>query len=189
MNKTTKLNYIVGTITNIIPMVLNKGGKKTKRVKRSAYTSNTKEIPTVDRSANQIYAFATKMLGNRRLTADCSDGKERLVIIPGKFKGRRNWIEPGMLLLLNLREYEEGKADVIYIYNNNESNKLERKGELSGFMNTDGTERVTMKGFEFTSEKPDKISDSSDSEELQQKYVFDLPPESSEDSEVDLDEL
>jgi initiation factor 1A len=116
----------------IFKMPPKKGGKKTKRTKRSSNNDDeaSRFVPSANAEEGQMYAIATKMLGNRRLRARGTDGKERLAIIPGKFKGRRNWVSVGMLLMLNIRDYQDDKSDVIYIYSAQDAKRLRRKGEL-----------------------------------------------------------
>lgn len=106
------------------------GGKKGKRTKKAPANEETNRyLPFAEEG--QVYAIATNMLGNRRLTVECDDGQERLAIIPGKFKGRRNWINKGDLILLNLRDFQDSKADVVYIYSAQDAKRLQRKGEFT----------------------------------------------------------
>lgn len=107
-----------------------KGGKKTKRFKKEAEV-NTAQTPFAVETSKQMYAVATKALGNRRFTVKCADDKERLAIIPGKFKGRRNWVGEGTVVLVNLREFEDKKCDVIYVYSAQETKVLKKAGEIT----------------------------------------------------------
>lgn len=107
-----------------------KGGKKTKRFKKDI-EPNTAQTPFADADELQVYAVAKTMLGNRRLIVKCADEKERMAIIPGKFKGRKYWVGVGTVLLLNLREYEDGKSDVIYVYSAAETKVLRKAGEIT----------------------------------------------------------
>jgi translation initiation factor 1A len=86
----------------------------------------------------QAYAVATKILGNRRINVKCSDGRERMAIIMGRFKGKSNWIEVGTLVLINLREYSinDDKAEVCNIYDPYDVSQLRKLGELN-WMNVD----------------------------------------------------
>lgn len=70
------------------------------------------------------YAQVNKMLGNGRLEATCADGTVRLCHIRGKFK-KRVWINQGDIVLLGLREYQDGKADVILKYSVEEAKLLQ----------------------------------------------------------------
>nr|QBK88010.1 MAG: translation initiation factor 1 [Marseillevirus LCMAC202] len=147
-----------------------KGGKKGKRTKKNPADETTRRpLPTAE--SGEMYALATKMLGNRRLTVKCADSKERLGIIPGKYKGRRNWVNVGMLLLLNIRDYQDDKADIIYIYDAQDAKRLHRRGELGGL----GDEEID-KGCGFTfgggTDEPDGVT-----------------VEKASDSDIDLDDL
>jgi len=108
---------------------MNKGGKKGRREKNSTVEDNVTTVPFA--KEGQQYGIATKMLGSRRLLVKCENGKEQLAIIPGRFKGRKNWVSIGMLVLLNIRDFQADRSDVIYIYNSRETTKLKNKGELN----------------------------------------------------------
>ena len=47
---------------------------------------------------------------------------------------KRVWINPGDLILVDIRQYQQDKADVVYKYNEDEDRTLQSYGEL-----TDGT--------------------------------------------------
>ena len=113
-----------------------KGGKKVRKQKKGTNEPVKINPPYADEKKQQVYALATKMLGNRRLLVKCpgeTGNIERMAIIPGKFKGRRNWITPGMVVMVNLRGYEDEKVDVIYVYNEDEQKYMRRKGEFAMF--------------------------------------------------------
>ena len=109
------------------------GKKKTgKRAKKgTTVETGTRQVPVCEE--NQRYAYVTKMLGGRRLVARSTNGEECQCHIPGKFKGKRNWISPGMLVLLNIRNFQDDKSDVIYIYSEYETKHLQKMGELRAF--------------------------------------------------------
>ena len=75
------------------------------------------------------YALVVKMLGNGRLEANCFDGVTRLGLIRGKLR-KRVWIHPGDLVLVSLRDFEEGKCDVLSKYTPEEARILQKKGEI-----------------------------------------------------------
>ncbi|RKP22901.1 hypothetical protein SYNPS1DRAFT_25169, partial [Syncephalis pseudoplumigaleata] len=75
------------------------------------------------------YAQVMKMLGNGRLEAQCFDGEKRLAHIRGKLR-KKVWINQGDIILLSLREFQDGKADVIMKYNADEARALQKAGEL-----------------------------------------------------------
>ena len=72
-------------------------------------------------------------------------------MIPGKFKGRRSWVDPGMLVLLNIRDFQDAKADVVYIYDPKEYNRLKRLGRLDSLFETD-EENPASNMFTFVDE-------------------------------------
>jgi translation initiation factor 1A len=77
----------------------------------------------------QEYAQVVKMLGNGRLEAQCFDGEKRLAHIRGKMR-KKVWINQGDIILLSLREFQDGKADVILKYTPDEARALQKAGEL-----------------------------------------------------------
>ncbi len=60
------------------------------------------------------------MLGNGWLEANCCDGTKRLCHIRGAFR-KKVWITVGDLVLLGLRDFQDGKADIILKYTPDES--------------------------------------------------------------------
>ena len=79
------------------------------------------------------------MLGNGRLSAYCYDGKTRLAHIRGKMR-RRIWIKEGDIILLGLREFQDGKADVIHKYSADEARSLMKLGHLPDNIKIGGEE-------------------------------------------------
>ncbi|RXK38230.1 translation initiation factor eIF-1A [Tremella mesenterica] len=69
------------------------------------------------------------MLGNGRLEAKCQDGETRLAQIRGQMR-KKIWIVAGDIILLSLREFQDGRADVIHRYTPDEARNLKNYGEL-----------------------------------------------------------
>ena len=133
-----------------------KGGKRTKRAKKSTATDTTTKY-TPYAADGQVYAVATKMLGNRRLMVKCMDGQEKLAHIPGRFKGRRNWIEVGMVVLINEMEFrQDNKVDIIYIYDAQDVRRLQRSNELGNLLGAEEAEEQDT-GFVFGSEEDEAV--------------------------------
>lgn len=97
-----------------------------KRSKHRPKDGGAREMPV--REQGQVYARVTKMLGNGRLTAACADGVERLCKIRGSMR-KREWVQPGNLVLVALRDLADDKADVVWRYLDNETAQLRRLGE------------------------------------------------------------
>lgn len=84
------------------------GHKKFARKHTSSSSSSNSFIRT-SQDPNEIYAIATKMLGNNMFHCHCIDNKVRLCHIRGRFGGRNkrdNVISAGTWILVGLREWE-----------------------------------------------------------------------------------
>ena len=108
-------------------MVIKKGGKKGKKGKK--IVTNEIERQLVFKDVDQEYAQTTKLLGNCRCSVICVDGTEKLAHIRGSMR-KKQWIKVGDIVLVSLREYEEKKCDIIYLYNLKEARRLKNMGEL-----------------------------------------------------------
>merc|ERR1712216_321679 len=108
-------------------MGYNKGKNTNKRSKKRNNNSIKREV--ILKEDGQEYAQVLKMLGNGRLEALCVDNKKRLCHIRGKMR-KKVWINPGDIILLGLRDFQDGKADVILKYNSDEVRFLRNYKEL-----------------------------------------------------------
>ncbi|CEO94666.1 S1-like domain-containing protein [Plasmodiophora brassicae] len=108
-----------------MPKNKGKGGKNRRRGKNE----NEEKRELTVRADGQEYAQVVKMLGNARLEAVCFDGKTRLCHIRGKMR-KRVWVHTGDIILLGLREFQDGKADCILKYTADEARTLKSMGEL-----------------------------------------------------------
>ena len=77
----------------------------------------------------QVYARIEAMLGNGRCTTIDEFGVERLAIIRGNMRSRE-WIHKKDIVLLSLRDFQEGKADIVYRYTDVEVGSLVRRAQL-----------------------------------------------------------
>ena len=104
----------------------NKGGKKKKSKKG---TGEVLKRTLVFKDDMQEYAVITKMLGDRRLTVMLPDQTETLAIIPGRFR-KRCWMRVGDIIVVSHRDFQDGKMDVCYKYNDDEVRQLARHFEI-----------------------------------------------------------
>jgi translation initiation factor 1A len=104
-----------------------KGSKKPKHSRQKSDTGTKAEL--LLREEGQEYAQAGRMLGNGRLEAICFDGKTRMAHIRGKLL-KRVWISTGDVILVTLRDFQDGKADVVHKYNTDQVRQLKQKGEI-----------------------------------------------------------
>jgi translation initiation factor 1A len=81
------------------------------------------------REDGQEYAQAGRMLGNGRLEAICFDGQTRMAHIRGKLL-KRVWIATGDIIIVALRDFQDGKVDVIHKYSSDQAKKLKSMGEI-----------------------------------------------------------
>lgn len=85
------------------------------------------------------YAQVLKMLGSGRLEAMClKDGEKRLCHIRGKLR-KKVWINTTDVILIGLRDFQDGKADVILKYTADEARTLKLKGEIPEHVNITDT--------------------------------------------------
>lgn len=114
-----------------------KGGKNAKS--RKGETNEKREL--VFKEDGQEYAQVVRMLGNGRLEAQCIDGVKRLCHIRGKMR-KKVWVNPGDIILLGLREFQDEKADVIMKYMADEARSLKAYGELPEGMRVNETDNL-----------------------------------------------
>jgi translation initiation factor IF-1 len=92
------------------------GGKAAKSLasKNSGSSSNTKL--TVSTNCDEVYAIASKMLGNSTFNCIGLDGNTFLCHIRGKFSGkgkRDNTVSPGTWVLVGLYQWNASSADLL----------------------------------------------------------------------------
>jgi len=93
-----------------MPVTRNlRGGKAFKKGKKPAAGTADKVDKFFGRDADQDYARAVTMLGNRRVRCFCNDGKERICKIRGSLcKGpKKQKIEVGDIVLISYRVFED----------------------------------------------------------------------------------
>ena len=91
-----------------MPKNKGKGGKNRRRGKN--IVAIKEEL--VFKEDGQEYAQVTKMLGGERLEAQCFDQQVRQCHIRGKMR-KKVWINQGDVILISLRDFQDGKAYVI----------------------------------------------------------------------------
>jgi initiation factor 1A len=104
-------------------MVVNKtGGKKSKGFARKGMSDTNRKIRYAE-DPQEIYAIATKMLGNGLFEAKCADDITRICKIRGKFSGKRkasHFVKPGVWVLVGIYEWDSSdkhqKCDLLEVY-------------------------------------------------------------------------
>jgi initiation factor 1A len=165
-----------------MPKNKGKGGKNLRRGKRTAAVDRG----LIEKKEGQDYAQVKRALGNLRVEALCSDGKTRLCIVPGHMK-KKQWVNQGDIVLINLRDYQDDKADISLRYTPPEVRQLKRLGLLPSNLNVEDVEEGDDM-FEFTKDDDEgENSDKDVDEKLAQPSNAGMMPPS--DDEVDLDDL
>lgn len=109
------------------------GGKKYKQQKHKANDESQKAL--VQPTEEQEFAYVTKLLGNSKVSARFYDKRDKdnmrineiiCFLRPG-LKKKRQFAKMGSLMIISLRDFEKEKADVIYIYNEDEVKRAKRK--------------------------------------------------------------
>ncbi|PVU89574.1 hypothetical protein BB561_005283 [Smittium simulii] len=109
-----------------MPKNKGKGGKNRRRGKNE---SEGEKRELIFKEEGQEYCQVTKMLGSGRLEVVSFEGVKRLGHIRGKMR-KKVWINQGDIVLISLRDFQDGKADVILKYNADEARLLKTYGEL-----------------------------------------------------------
>ena len=88
---------------------------------------------------SQVYGKVLKLLGDSRCLISCDDGKERQCTVRGKMK-KRIWIILNDIVLVSLRDSLQDKGDIIHKYNDSESKRLQKMGELDNIISPNKNE-------------------------------------------------
>jgi len=99
--------------------------------KKMEAKTKRRDIPFAD-SANQSYAWVTKMLGDMRvMVQNPVDKTECIGVIRGNMR-KRVWIHVGDLVLVTIREFDANKVDIVFKYNDSEIRTLRKYKEPIG---------------------------------------------------------
>jgi translation initiation factor 1A len=146
------------------------GGKKHKRGKKTIIQENKE---TIYASKNEVYALVLKRLGGTRLYVECSDGKNRQAVIPGKFR-KRVWMRKDDIILCYLGALgNDDTCEVIHKYNNKEITDLITRNLLS------------FKNFHIHNYEEDEEEESNIAEQREILDIDDIPSEDEEDGSYD----
>jgi len=99
------------------------GGKRRKKAASKNFAGDRQKRTIQTKDEFQEYGIVEKMLGDMRCSVLCSDATVKTCHIRGKFK-RRVWINVGDTVLISLREFEDGKADIVHKYTADEAEIL-----------------------------------------------------------------
>jgi len=145
-----------------MPKNKGKGGKNRRRGKKE----DEEKRDLAFKEDGQEYGQVLRLLGNNRLEVYCFDGQKRLCHIPGKLR-RRVWMNQGDIVLVGLRDFQDGKCDVILKYTADEARTLKAYGELpeSARVNVDAVQNEEDDGVQVDFQAAGAGSGSDEEEE------------------------
>ncbi|QKF93677.1 translation initiation factor 1a [Fadolivirus algeromassiliense] len=157
------------------------GGKHHKKGKKHKGPVDIKQDNRIETAAmNQVYASIKKKVGGSRLLVECSDGKERSAIIPGKFF-KKVWMNVGDIVLCDLNVgSDDSLCYISHKYTNKDANVLKSQGkftfeivedkdDMGGFKYADGNSQTTK------SSNNTNTIDNLDSDEEDDAFVIHNP--------------
>ena len=153
-----------------MPRARGKGGKNRKKTK--AQQDREKRELTF-KEDGQEYGQVLRLLGNGRVEVQCIDGKKRTGTIRGSMRNRV-WIHAGDIVLLGLRDFgDDGKADVMLKYYEEEARELQDLGELPESI------RIAEGGFAYSDDDEDGFDaaaggDDDDDDEEEKKAAINI---------------
>ncbi len=136
-----------------------KGGNKSKRGKNGGVVEEDRMIEFKD--ADQEYAKILKAFGSNRYDAQCMDGKTRMAHARGNLKKKKIYVKVGDIVIVSLRDFCEGKCDIIHVYKPKEVIQLRKLEEISTEIADDtfgedkGSEEAKL-GFTFEEDDEDE---------------------------------
>lgn len=119
---------------------LTGGGNQKRRKKTRGHEQVGRELQLKD--DGQEYAQVSRILGGTHVEGACFDGQTRLCVIRGAMRrgGAQNRVLQGDIILVSLRDFQDGKADVILRYTAEDARKLKSMGELPDNANLNSIE-------------------------------------------------
>ena len=119
-----------------------KGVKPSHRKKKGNAPGATREL--LFKEESQEYGIIQTKLGNCNLQIKCNDGELRIGHVRGAMR-KKVWMHPGDLVLVSLRDFQDGKADIIHRYSPDEFRMLKSYGELSDdFLGTSADSTIDL---------------------------------------------
>jgi initiation factor 1A len=145
-------------------MVKNKTGGRNHKKMASKYAVEKEHRSTLRlaKEDDEMYGRVTTLYGNGMADVLCSDKVNRLLQIRKKFRGRNkrdNTISADSLVLIGVRSWEalnekkKPKADLLYIYSENQYEALKNVPDIYEILPNNNSYKDEAGGFVF-SEKP-----------------------------------
>ena len=125
-----------------MPRNLRGGNKAKKGSNKKGPGSELERSPyvTIDPDGGQAYAKVIKSYGGAppMLGVMCSDGKERMGVVSGKLR-KKVYCNKEDLVLVNLRDYQDAKCDIVWKYERKDISRLVKENEITSLFAGVGT--------------------------------------------------
>lgn len=185
-------------------MVKNNGGNKSKKMGRKFLSAPVDRRVRLAVEEGEIYGVVTKLFGNGMFSVNDPDGKERLVVMRNKFRGRGkrdNVVVMGGWVLIGERDFEsctKPKHDLLEVYTDSEKIKLKATNnpifsKLKSEYDTDASIDVSeSNNIHFTNHsdeqynKMDSLIKTSDTNTIK---TISMEGDGEEDVDVDVDDI
>ena len=105
-------------------------GKGNKITKRGRASSDEKRSDSPIKEEDQEYMKVVSILGNCRVELEDQYNRKYMGIIRGKMK-KRVYVKNRDLVLVSIREFQDGKVDILHKYGHSEILYLIRKSEIN----------------------------------------------------------
>ena len=151
-----------------------KGGKKFKRGKKHVF--HKRELIEKDPKEHQEYSVVKKVLGSGRYELLCQDGITRIGICRGTIRKRTKIIVDDILLVALWVDLQDNKCSIIHKYDEGETHKI----DITGLRKEKEFEEDDLFDYNLPSDE--------DEEEITPELKL-IPTSSSEEEEVDIDEI
>jgi initiation factor 1A len=182
------------------------GHKKFARKHTSSGSSSNSFIRT-SQDPNEIYAIATKMLGNNMFHCHCIDNQVRLCHIRGRFGGRNkrdNVISAGTWILVGLREWENTQqtgsskklqqCDLLEIYSGISKERLKELEDFNwSILNANDLSKVDTAttenedDFKFMTDRDEEIMRLDEEMKSNTSRKITMIEDENEDEDIDVD--
>ena len=186
------------------------GGSGHKKFARKHTSSSSNSFIRTSQDPNEVYAIATKMLGNNMFHCHCIDNVTRLCHIRGRFGGRNkkdNTISSGTWILVGLREWENAtmssngskkiqQCDLLEIYAGSSKERLKELENCNwSVLNANDLSKVDNNvaenddDFKFMTDRDEEIMRLNDEMKSNTSKKITMIEEIEDEEEIDVDNI
>lgn len=104
-----------------------KGAKRKKKSGKAKIQGEARQLTY--KEEGQDYARILKALGACNFSLQCEDGKDRIGHVRGAMR-KKVFVNPGDIVLISIREFQDGKCDIFHKFTETEAKKLKKDGVI-----------------------------------------------------------